>query len=807
MNQRYIPLLLLFCISLYTKAQSNKPFEIQGQVKDLKTGVNLEYVNLVFNSLSAKKVEGTVTDIDGKYKIILPKSDYYKVTIQFIAYKSLTYDSLFIDPSIAQSIFKNIKLEPDQKVLDEVVISDEKQIVQQAIDKKVINVAKDAINTGSDALSVVDRLPGVDVDADGNISYRGMDNMKILIDGRPIGKAEKDLLRQMQSSQIDKIEFISNPSAKYNPEGMSGLINIILKKNNSLGWSGTASTIFTQGFRPKYTAGLSLGMRNKFWSPSLDYNYNYNHGYVYGTNFREFTENSYNSISQSSFNTSLSKIHNLKLASDFFINSGNTIYTIFNATIRNQNAKPNLTSTYRDSSESVYNETKRIGNNTGKNSLLEFVTGYQYRSKNQKNSLDYEVSFKQVPSENTNLYSDYLFANLTTNNQELIDDLNKIFNTRLDYTRQITKAFQLEAGTQIGIQSIENSYSFYTKNSSESNYSLDTTASNIFHYNETVYAAYLSSQYKYKTWTFKAGLRPEISRIESKLLTTNQTYPQNYFNLFPSAYLLYSPSAKHSFGLSFSQRINRPTLEQLNPFNNRVDPTFNRIGNPFLKPEYAYISEINYQYRTDKLTISPVVYYRRLYNQILREIQFDATTGNLLVITKNYRGNHFYGLEINTNYQYSKKLKFNHNISYNEGNLLSEPTNFNVNRKSDNLTSSINISYNTHPAGTLQLSGKYRTIQEVPVGQFLPSSNVDIAYTLLLWKKKGTLTFKASDIFLRRLFRIQTLNQENFSSSTIRTNETRTFVLSFSYKFGSGSVQKSSKRKEEEKDRIERSDF
>lgn len=495
--------LLFFIISLnYIHAQNNsntnfteKKGSINGKIIDKTTKEPMPYVNIVVKE-SNKTVTGGITSEKGTFAIKNLEFKNYAVEIQFIGYKTILKNVILSQENSSIDL-KTIALEVNAIELKGVEIIREKSTIEQKIDRKIINVGKDLVAAGATAGEIMNNIPSVSIDPQTNeISLRGNDNVKILIDGKPTNIEASQLLKQIPSSSIKQIELITNPSAKYNPEGMSGMINIVLNKNTKVGFNGNISNGITIGITPKMNSSFDLNYR------SGKFNFFTNYGFNHGINATRGQINN-NDIGRENIQKvdlrNKSTSHLVKLGFDYYINDTNTFsfYT-------NQNFyKANVKSDVRVDFISNIDILQRF-NNLEDNHSQTYNFDYKHKFKKEGHNIELEVNYNENKEPE---FAVFTTTNLDTNSL-VSSDINDINNfgensiINLDYVNPLTETIKLELGLENRQENTSND--FFLNNSSNSD----------FKYNRDIHSAYANIGKQLKKWSFQTGVRLEKYKVE-----------------------------------------------------------------------------------------------------------------------------------------------------------------------------------------------------------------------------------------------------------------------------------------------------
>lgn len=606
---------------------------IRGRVLNNKNEA-IEYANvLLHKAADSTVVKLEYTQADGFFEIANVEPGQYRVAVSFVGLPNFL--STIYEVKAGQELsIPDVKLQEAPAELQGVTIKAQKPILEIKPDKTVFNVEGSVTAAGSNAFDLLRKSPGVVIDNNDNITMLGRAGIRIYIDGRPSPMQGSDLaqfLRSLQSSEIEAIELITNPSAKYDAQGNAGIINIRLKKDKKLGANGNVNLGYSVGERAWYNGGVSANYRNKKTNFFGSYNYSDNTFLNYMTMDRNQLGARFN---QSSNQGNASENHNFKVGADWFLNKQHTIGILASGFLSNNtyfgNGRTEISRVGQSTLDSILIAQS---DNEGTRNNLNFNLNYRFdNGKGKSLNLDADYgTFRNTAEEfQPNYYydaeekvklSERIFSNSTPTN---ID----ISTFKADFENKLWGG-QLGAGLKFSYVRTDNTFDFF--NVLDNIPVLNTDLSNQFIYTENVNAAYVSYSRQLKKWGFNAGLRAEQTNSEGDLQaykpTNDDNVKRHYLDFFPSAGLTYNVNPKNTLALNYSSRINRPSYQDLNPFQNRLDELTYEQGNPFLKPEYAHNLQLrhtfNYRFNT---TLS----YSHTQDQITRFLDTAGTAANYI---------------------------------------------------------------------------------------------------------------------------------------------------------------------------------
>jgi outer membrane receptor protein involved in Fe transport len=750
--------LLLFCtlsLALFSVAFAQSPnCTIRGTIHDDVTQDALPYATIsLFQKADSVLVSGSISDEKGNFSLDAGAGEYYAV-INFMGYTSKTINELIIRTGQKTMELGEVGIAAQTTDLDEVVVTGEKDLVELTLDKKVFNVSQDPINAGRTAADILGNLPSVTMDGEGNVSLRGSSNVQILIDGKPSGLLSfdgADGLRQLQGGLVDNIEIITNPSARYQAEGMAGIINIVLKKERSRGVNGSFD--FTVGQPDNYGAAINLNYRKE------NLNFFINYGMIYRN-----IANPHNTLYQEVYsdttfitrqrNTSRQTVlnNNVQLGADYFFGENNILTTSF--TYRHAKGKRNTEIEYKDYIFNLQNQQstiRRFQDEDETEPNLEYSLNYQKKFEREDHELTAILSYIDNWEESDQLYTQKFFLP-SEQPSGIPDELQRSYNyetekqllLQADYVQPFGEEGKFEAGIRNTLRDITNDF-LVTEQREQEWVTLDGL-DNDFYYDENIYAAYLMLGNMIKKIGYQLGLRAEYTDLTTELLQTAEVNERNYLNFFPSAHFTYDLPNEHRLQLSYSRRLQRPTYNDLTPFVTFFDNRNFFSGNPDLNPEYTDAIEAGHIKYYEKASISSALYYRHTDDKILRIRDVDEE-GMANTRPYNLVQEIAYGAEFITTYQPVNWWKMDLNLNFFRSQI--DGSNLDQSFESDTYTwfGRVNSRFTLWGNTDLQLRGNYEAPQITPQGRQLAIAFLDIAISRDVFNNKGTLTLNIIDVF------------------------------------------------------------
>jgi outer membrane receptor for ferrienterochelin and colicins len=813
-----ILLTISFIVSAQEKAEGKK-IKITGKVVEKTSQLPLEYATVTFfKPNDTKAISGGITNNKGEFDIDV-NAGVYDIKVEFISFQATEFKQKSLTESTSLG---TIALTEDVTQLKEVVVRAENTTVEIKLDKKVYNVGNDLMVKGGTVSDVLDNIPSVSVDADGTIALRGNENVRILIDGRPSGAINiAEALRMLPADAIEKVEVVTNPSARYDSEGGGGLLNIILKKGKNQGINGTI--IATVGDPETYGLSANINYKTEKFNlfTTTGYNYRTNEGYsINNTEYLNDDGSTRNFINESRKNERLSKGFNTNFGMDWFLTPSATWSNSVN--IR-RNSGSNPESVIYDNFDANHNyefSDFRFNDQHASSTDVEYNTNFVKNFKKDGHKLTVDGSFSKDRDLDE---SDINNAIETTyNNQK--QGRNTI---KADYVLPFGKNSQFEAGYKGDFNSLLTIYEVDSLDTASGQYVPNLLFTNTLDYKEKVNALYTQYGTKINKLSMLFGLRWEDSNIDINQITSEQFKNKHYNNFFPSAFFTYEFDDTNSASVSYSRRISRPRGRQINPFSNYSSSINIFQGNPDLDPAFTDAFDIGYLKKWKKLTLSTSMYLNKTTDafQFIRkesgafvitpidgadEIndqgeyvvivgEPDIITPVILTTPINLATEYRFGFEFTLNYTPYKWWKLNGNFNFfrnqTEGDYSyidyqGDPQYQNFDNTayswSTRLTSKVTLPYKIDWQTNLSYNAPQDNAQGRSQGQF----GANLGFSKDFFKEKATLTLNIQDVFNSRV-RIFETNLDSFNSYSEMQWRKRQVTLSFTYRFN--------KKKEREK--------
>ena len=775
-----------------TNAEGNSPKEgfgiVTGTLYDAATNERVEYGSVVlFRSSDSTLVTGALTDAKGKFLIDKIKPGKYYIRVQYIGYDNKIIPKVNISAQNADIKLGDILMQPSSSSLSGVVITSQKAMITSNLDKKVITVDKNMSIGGGTATDVMENVPSVSVDADGNVSLRGNANITLLIDGKPssqTGVSASDVLNQIPANAIESVEVITNPSVRYDPDGTTGIINIVLKKKALQGFNGIISA--NAGTGDKYNGSLNLNYRKDKFNVFVGADARMYHMKTSMESTRTTTfSDIVNVLKQSQSGAMDRNMYSLSGGIDYFIDTRNNV----TFSVNNRNMSFNSEGTTLNS------------NYTGSDSLLRY---FERKNINDRsiNSLEYTLSYKHLfPQKGREYTNDIIFSsNQMTNSADINQqdylahgsellgapllqrdtarNVNKSLTIQGNYVYPMNENGRIEAGYKAAFRDMSMRYDY--SNYIDSKWVNQADLKNQYDYFDQLYAIYGIYGNSLGKFKYQAGLRFEQVWTTSKVLITNTDYNSSYSSLYPSLHTQYDLGKERELQFSYSRRVQRPSPRELNPYVDYSDSLNIEKGNPALKPEFANSLELGIQKYWKSSSLTSSIFYNRTKDVVedISKLQGDGIT---VTMPMNINTSTKYGMELIGSASPQKWVKINVNVSFFRDVMSALPAENIEGSKLFSWNTRVNMTFSPWKDGSFQLIGTYnaptRSIQEYHKEQYF----ADASFRQDLFKNKLSLTLRLTDIFNTRTF-YETTSGNNFTTESERYRESRVLYAGLQFK-------------------------
>ena len=812
MTKSIFSFLLFFSFIVFVNAQPQKKetknpeisvlkeITITGKVLDKETKEPLEYATIAFFSKEENKiVTGGITDANGAFNLTI-KSGVYDITIEYIAFKTQTIPNKNLTKSEDIGLFL---LEIDTESLDEVEIIAERTTVEIKLDKKIYNIGSDLTTSGATVSDALNNVPSVTVDIDGAISLRGNSNVRILINGKPsalAGFGSTDALQQLPADAIEKVEVITSPSARYDAEGTAGILNIVLKKEKTLGINGSANVSLGSPTDNRITTNFNIRTDNFNIFNTLGYFNRQPPGNGYFDNV--YSSGTYSRIIEDRDINRNDEGFNINIGMEYYLTEKSSITgSFFTRLADEQDITSNNSQRFIENTLDSRTLRREEQNEDDKSYQISLNYTNNFDDEGHKLTADFQYSYDDE-TVGTTIEENNTFPNEALLALENIaeDQVQNDYLAQIDYVLPIGNA-QFEAGYRGTFDREENTYKLDTLNIETGEFFTNINLNNTFNFEQNVNAFYTQYGDKLGKFSFLLGLRLENTQlkgsVESELdeasfeeeldIPFDTNFDKNYLGLFPTVNLIYEITEDENISLGYNRRINRPRSWFINPFPSRSSRTNIFQGNPDLDPAFSNAFDLGYLKRWEKLTLSSSIYYQKETNAFERvqEETGSTTLEGIQIIRSipiNLSTNERYGFETSLMYNPSRKMRFNGSFNlfkfvndgfFNDVDYSVENTSWFA-RFSSKITLPAKIEWQTNAF----YRGPRENAQTKTDGIF----SLDLAFSKDLFKDKATLSFNVRDLLNSRKRKSFTETEFFTSDSEFQWRE-RQFNISLMYRF------------------------
>ncbi|OHX65165.1 outer membrane beta-barrel family protein [Flammeovirga pacifica] len=766
-----VNLILLLILPSFAFSNNNpedKKGTIKGQIIDQADNSPVGYATVSITNKENISLGGGLTDDQGNFKIKNVSFGKYTLVVQFIGYTTLKKE---INVNAINFDLGQIKIGENVEQLEEVEVRAEKTSIERSIDKKVVNVSDAMIAEGNSVSEVLQTIPEISVGSDGAISLRGESNVRVLIDGKPSQIDPAQIFQTLPAGSIEKIEVITNPSAKYDPDGLSGIINVITKKDKMKGLNGSAN--IGAGTGEKYNGYLGLNYRIKKFNFFGQGSYGENRFENKKDLKRIYTDQSIPSFDQQGDNIRNGRYYNTKLGADYFLDSTNTI-TFYAELWDWKGGEKNYFVNSNLQGDQVISSQKEFGDQNNRASGSSF--SLNHRKEFKKGTLESDAFYNGGSS---TFSTSSTLENDTQRNSSVNTDANWNYaSLKVDYSHKINDKSSLETGYKGELldasAKISNSLGGVVNN-----YSYD--------YDQYINSAYGSYSIALGTYSIKAGLRGEIATIEGQVKTESgqdTTYSINYASLFPTLHIQKKMGDFNTIGLSYSRRINRPSIFNMLPIEQRSNSSTVTVGNPDLQPSYTNSISFDHGLNKGKLGLNTSLYVRHSTDIIRNVSRYDSVDDVTVYTYANLGSSITGGASISANYQIAKWWNIDANLNFFYLEIQDENEEFTVPTDANpiNWTAKLNTRFMLPKSFTIQIMGRYAGQQYDAQNITQPTYALNLAVKKAILKKKGNISFKIDDIINSGF--TKDVYGRDFQEQTYYLQERPVYRVSFSYAFG-----------------------
>ena len=804
---KYFTSILLFSFCITLQAQKLElptgKGQLYGIVVDAENNLPIEYATIIiYKNGNAKAINGATTNKQGQFSVKELEIGSYKIDVEFIGFKTIILNDITIDNDHLRINVKTVSLQKLKSTLQSVTVTSSAKTIENKIDKMVFNAEKDISSQSGVATDLLKKIPMVSVDIDGNVQLAGASSIRFLINGKPsiaYGSNITDVLQSIPASEIKSVEVITNPGAKYDADGLGGIINIILKQNKTRGYNGNINT--SVGTRIE-NGSLNLAVRNKNFGASL------------------FFAGNERLLAASPRTLNRTTVDSAKRTNNYIAQDGssdvkrNGAHSGLNLdwTYLKKNSFSASVSNYEYGyGNSGYNNqilsSQLFGAGIVQNSLVNNQTNGSYLGKgvnynvNYKRSFDkedrsLEIGFNDANSNNSNHSSalQYLMPAKILNygsSSELASTVNES-EFKLDYSEPISNKLKLNAGGKLVSMNINSGTDVFTQSNLQAS-RLNKSLSNTLDYHQKVTALYAELEFPIKNWIeVKLGGRWEQTNVDAIYSTSNKKINPGYNNFVPSIFFKRKLGEDNTLKFSYSKRINRPRYDELNPYINTTDPKNMSEGNPFLLPELGERIELTYsQQLGEKGSFMFSLFQRNSDQDIQPYVTYFSSlqVGDSLYYNVNVSKSQNIGLEKNTGLNIFSDMKVSGafsvrtNLSYYYREIFNS-IDRNYNATSQNWKANVNLVYEFSKTLVSECFGDFNSARNELQGKYPSNLSYSFAIRKRFWNNKGSLGLVANNPFAEYIKQETLISGPNFSSNSTRYEPSRSFGLSFNWRFG-----------------------
>lgn len=790
-----IVLLLAFLTGFSVNAQTTSG--IHGTVKD-EAGKSLSAATVsLLKSTDSSLVKVAVSDAAGSYEFVGIKEGQYLVSVSSVGFgKSISQSFTFNGNEVKE--VGTVVLSASAGNMSAVVVQARRPLVENKIDKMVVNVDAAPTNAGATALEVLEKSPGISVDRDGNISLKGKQGIIVLMDGKQTylsGQDLANLLRNMPASQLDQIEIMTQPSAKFDAAGNSGIINLRTKKSLMRGFNGSVNLSYVQGRYPKSPNSVQFNYRTAKFNLFSNLSYSYWSGFNDQSLLRTFRNGGQvtSIFDQTADQRNSSQNYNGRIGLDYSLNAKTTIGILLNGTTRPsvwQNrgrADIKNGAGALDSFNTVFTENRDQWKNYGGNlNFRRTLAGSGHEFTADLDYIRYDAISRQT-SDNFNYSPNGALLGNPFLLRGNLPSVITIYSGKADYVKPFANGAKLEAGVKSSSVSTDNDAQYSLYNHADKEWETDNTRSNHFIYKENIHAAYLNFSRQIKKWGLQTGLRVENTVAEGNQLGNavqkDTTFKRNYTQLFPTAYISYNLSETNTFGLSYGRRIERPNYQDMNPFQYFLDQYTFRQGNPNLTPQFTHNIELSHNYRSALNTTLSYSYTTDILNDILKQ---NDNTKVTFQTKENVASRKVLGLSSSYNAPLTKwwTTSLFANVAYNHYQGVVNNTNLDV--KMTTFMANMSQQFRFAKTWSAEINGFYRsTAQETGMFLIRPMGVVSFGFAKQLMNNKASLKLNIYDPFYIQKVKVD-IQFGNIDAFVLNQWDNRRVGLTFTYRFSKG---------------------
>ncbi len=761
---------------------------VNGSVLTPETRQPVEFAAVTLKRADDTVVASTITDHRGRFTLEKIPPGGYAVAYGRVGGVVRTTAPFQIDATRAQLDLGQLILADEPLQLKKFEVTAKQADQLNAIDRKVYNVGRDIHSATGTASDLLQNVPSVDVGVDGNVSLRGSDNVLILINGRTstlMGQSRAEVLQQLPANSIEKIEVITNPSAKYKPDGTSGIINLVMKQRHDAGLSGTVS--FNVGNDRRYNSSLSLNFHPGPVNFFASYGIRQDDRYRTASDLRTITDPVTGVVTRAEKRTvevSRPISHLGRLGLDYAPDAADQFGLSASYNDRRHTRRATDQNRVSNAAGILTSDYDRVRYAPDFEPSTEVAGTYQHNFADEGHELKLELKSSDTKEDEANHYTNTYRTPVQapTFDNALILNLERSHEASIDYTRPLGGEAKLESGYDLTRESRDSDFHNEYLDPVSGAWVEDLTKTNRFILDRTIHAFYGTYARTFGSLGVLAGVRPEITTTESQLVTTGLHIPNDYARVYPSLHLAYHLTESQEWQLNYSHRIHRPETEDLNPFPEYLDPFTLRAGNPHLRPEDIHSVETGYSYHEGDTSFTATGYYRYTYHGFT-SLTTSLGNGILLTTRENLAVNRASGLELTANAELGGHvtLNFSSNTFFNT--IDASNLGYSSSRSDGSLLAKVGLTWRLTPATQVQLNTKYASARLTPQGEQRPMYVANVGLRHDLWQKQAALVLTVSDLF-NSLKNESIVNTPLLHEDIVQRRSSRIIYLGITYNFG-----------------------
>lgn len=802
MKQNYIAfmaIILITIVYLNSKALAQLKTansKITGNVID-EEQKPLDYVTIsLLRAKDSSLVKTSITDLNGMYSFENIAAGNYLASATMMGYKKSFSQPFELNDSQKLVTIPKLRLSIESRSLKEVSIVAQKPFIERKMDKLIVNVQNSSVSAGSTAMEVLEKAPGITVDKDDNISMKGKQGVLIMLDGKQTYMSGADIanmLRNIQSDQIETIELITSPSARYDAAGTSGIINIKTKKNKNMGLNGTLTAGAGYGETSKYNGGTTLNFRKNKLNLFGNYNYSDN-GRLNNLNLNRAVtyQDTLTNFSQLNDWDNRRNSNSFKGGMDYFIHKNHTIGVLLNG-YSNKNYEKSTSNTTRKNNFNQSEIIHVLGNNTEKYSNVAYNFNYKGTLDTSGKEISVDLDYSNYSGNHDEIRANsYIRFNLSPRSN--LDVKNyapskiNVKSAKLDYTYPINKTTKVEAGLKSSIVKTDNDLLLAKLTGNV--FVPDPEYTNHFMYDENIYAAYVNFSKEIKNTGIQFGLRTEHTESKGNSITKNEVVDRNYFEFFPSVSLSQKLGKDHQLGLSYSRRIDRPGYDDLNPFVNFLDEYTYQKGNPFLNPQYTNGLDLSHTYKGG---ITTTLNYSHTKDVMTFVTEQDDATQRTYATQRNLDEQQIVGITIYAPVPVAKWWNINNNLQVFNMRFKSKSVDGDLESGQTAVTYNMDHSFTLNKTFTAETSVQYQSPMQYGIFKIESQTVFNAGLRKSFMNNKANLRLSMNDVFNTRTQRLST-NYQNMNLNFTEKGESQIARLTLTYRFGKNEVKAARRR-------------